>query len=549
MKGQPIARNRCRRAASLGAVAVVLVASIVVATGASARPVATARPAAQSSTLNWGLQSTIATLNWIKGWSLNIPPALSLSMEGLLTMGPQENLLPGLASSWKQVSPTVYRYYLRHNAKFWDGHPVTAADVEATYGYISDAASASPLYSVDHFNNIKYVIARDKYTVEIRLKKADALFKYQVTTAAGWVTEGSFLRAHHDDMGTPGALIMGTGPYEVTGFAPDQSVTYKRNPLYWGAKAKYAKVVLHEIPDQTTRQLAVQSGQIDGALGVVPGSEAQWQTNGVTTAFGPDNYMDVISFNTTAAPWNDIHIRRMVADAINRPALINNVLGGHVTAANWFAPPPTTGWGGLVPAKTLAQAYKGFPAMSFNMDKAKAELAASSTPKGFSATVYYPDNHPENGQLALSLAQNLKSIGVDLTVQKIPYPTWIARAFGHSNLGMEFGYFGLSYYDPSAGLDNFLDTANARANGLNLANFSNPAVDAELATANDGTKSDAVRGKAVLSAVKAAHDDLAYLPLWWGKVGIALRQGVKFTSELGPVTFAVDDWADFVTTK
>ena len=539
-------RRMRRRAATLATVISLLAAALVFSTGGNAAR--SSSSASSPTTLTWGLQSTIASLNWIKGWTLNIPPALGLAMQGMLKLSPTGQLEPNIASSWKQIDPTLYRYYLRHDVKFWDGHGLTAQDVVATYGYLADVSTGSPLNSM--FAPVKYIRARDKYVVDIRLKAPSLAFKYQPAQPAGWITEKSFLEAHYSDMGTPSALLMGTGPYKITSFVPDQSVTFAANPYYWGSdKARYKQVVLQEIPDPTTRAIAVQSGQIDGALGVVPGTESQWQSNGVTTKFGADNFIDLVAFNMTAAPWSDIHVRRMVMDAIDRPALMKSVLGGNVTPANWFATDPATDWSGLLPPAQLQKAYATFPSLTFNMTKAKAELAASSVPNGFSATVYYPDNHPENGALALALAQNLKPLGVNLTVQKITYPAWVARAFGHTGLGMEFVYAGFGLFDPSGPTNSFLNSANGHANALNLANYNNPSVDANLAIANDATKSDAVRAAAELKVLKSVSTDLPYIPLWYGKVGIALRKNVSFTTALNPQSFYMYPWANSVTKK
>lgn len=548
-----------RRAASLAALASVLAVVLVFAAGTSASPSSSkpvaAHPGAATgisagpTSLTWGLASTIATLNWIKGWGLNIPPALSLSMEGLLKLAPDGSLQPNLAASWKQVTPTLYRYFLRRDVKFWDGTPFTAQDVVATYGYLADVRTGSPLNSM--FQAAKYIVARDKYQVDIRLKKPDAFFKFQPAAPAGWITSKSFLEAHYSDMGTPGALIMGTGPYKVTGFRPDQSVSFAANTHYWGkVKPKYKTVTLNEIPDATTRAIAVQSGQIDGAIGLVPGTEEQWQRNGVTTKFGADNYVDLIGMNVSAEPWKDIHIRRMITYAIDRNGLIKSVLGGNVTPANWFALPPSTSWGGLMSVAKLNAAYKTFPpSTTFNMAKAKAELAASSHPDGFNATVFYPDNHPENGALALSLAQNLKTIGVNLTVQKTTYPAWVARVFAHKNLGLEFVYAGYTSYDPTSGINNFTNSAQAHANAFNLPDYLNPAVDANNAIAGDPSKSGEVRATAAIKVLKALSQDLPWVPLWWGKVGIALAKNVSYNGDLIAQSFSTYAWANSVTKK
>ena len=95
--------------------------------------------------------------------------------DSLVRFGPQDQLEPDLASSWEQTSSTTYVYNLVHNAKFWDGQPVTATDVAFSINRLSDPKLASPLLSLVQTGNIKEAIANGKWQVIIKLSKANPI--------------------------------------------------------------------------------------------------------------------------------------------------------------------------------------------------------------------------------------------------------------------------------------------------------------------------------------------------------------------------------------
>ena len=91
-----------------------------------------------------------------------------------------------------------------------------------------------------------------------------------------------------------------------------------------------------------------------------------------------------------------------------------------------------------------------FPTTRSRLAKAKAELAASAYPKGFTASVTFPDAHPELGKALLVLAQDLKHIGITLNVKQIPISQWLNTLYTHPKpMGMQVGNWSVDYPDPA----------------------------------------------------------------------------------------------------
>ena len=118
---------------------------------------------AKPTSLTWGITSLDSSLD--PGLVYNIDPNIitAAMCNSLLQFGPQGQLQPELASSWKQTSPTTYVYNLVHNARFWDGNPVTATDVAYSINRIASPKLASPLLSLLQTGSITSAVATGKY--------------------------------------------------------------------------------------------------------------------------------------------------------------------------------------------------------------------------------------------------------------------------------------------------------------------------------------------------------------------------------------------------
>src|SRR5262249_11391307 len=136
-----------------------------------------------------------------------------------------------------------------------------------------------------------------------------------------------------------------------------------------------------------------------------------------------------VSLDTESAPYNDVHVRRAIAYALDKGGLVKAVLAGYGQTA--AAMPPPQQWGDLMSQSKVNAFYATLPKYSFDMKKAKAELAQSAYPKGFTATVPFPDSEPQLGKLALSLSQNLKQLGVTLKVKQVTSSAWFNTLYTH----------------------------------------------------------------------------------------------------------------------
>jgi peptide/nickel transport system substrate-binding protein len=473
---------------------------------------------------------------------VNSASALSLGMESLLRIDPHGRLVPNLATSWKRVNLTTYVFNLRKNVHFWDGKPMTSADVAWSLNRHVDPKSGSQLST--WFAAMKNAVATGPYQVTVHLKRPDPVWIYMPASDA-YIIEKAYALEKGKDLGTPSGGMMGTGAYRFTDYTPDESLTLERNDSYWGKKPAIKKIVLKFIPEDSTRLLALRSGQIDGTFIVPLGESRSWeQIHGVTVSYAPGMNQDEFGFDMTMKPWNDIHVRRAVAYSLDRKGLVNSLLNGHGEVAVGQAGPAQ--WLTMMNPNKVRAFYRKIDGFPFDLKKAKAELQKSAYPNGFSATIFYADGFPETGKIAQSLSSNLAKIGIKLTVKQEPTSAWVPQIFKHKGLGIIIGQSQPDYPDAWDFPAQYYASWNAHENALNWANYKNPAMD-KLIVAEGKAGSNAERARLLMQAERLMRHDLAYLPVFYMETGMAISDKYVFHN-FDPIYFT-RDWADNISAK
>jgi peptide/nickel transport system substrate-binding protein len=234
----------------------------------------------------------------------------------------------------------------------------------------------------------------------------------------------------------------------------------------------------------------------------------------------------MLTLDQSTPPFDDIHVRKAIAHAVDREGLVQALLKGNGEAATSLNPPEM--WSGVLPADEVRAFYATLPSYPFDLEKAKAELAQSAHAGGFDITVPAPTADPYMVNIMQSVAENLKQIGINVTVQEIDNNQWLAAYFRHENLGMQT----MAYYPDFADAANypylFLSSATASKDGMNASNFKNADVDAALKIANE--ESDpATRAEALKKVSQIANENVAVVPVFWPASAMAINNKYKLT--------------------
>ena len=251
----------------------------------------------------------------------------------LLRLNPNYSLSPNLAT-YSQPNPLTSVFNIRPGVKFWDGSPVTAADVVWSLQH-----SASPATAVAFlYANVKSISATGPLQVTVAFNKPDSLFLLEMATFVGMVQEKKFAVHAGSKLGSAAGRIMCSGPYELTSWSPGTGMTLTANPHYWNpALHAHAHTVQIQFDtDSTTIAQALISGQLDGAYEIPPAvvPRLQTATSGKLIFGTPSQLYLTLNVAGPNGPLASVSVRKALFMTINRQALATAAYHGAATP-NW----------------------------------------------------------------------------------------------------------------------------------------------------------------------------------------------------------------------
>ncbi|MGH4001817.1 MAG: ABC transporter substrate-binding protein [Pseudonocardiaceae bacterium] len=495
--------------------------------------------ASGESTLTWAIGAeprSLDTAHAFDGDSLTVNNEVLEPLVGLNSDGEIE---PRLASAWSQPDPTTYVYELRDDVTFWNGSKLTADDVVFSIKRHLDPAVASELAA--YVKDVASVTATGPLEVTIKLKAPVPEFQYTVSLVSHTVQK-AFAVEHGDDLGNSKTLTMGTGPYQVTRFSAD-GVELQRNEDYWGTTPTWKSIEIDVNSDPETLRLAVGAGEVDGTFSVPPESSRTWDSlSGVSVQYANAPIVTTLAMDTSAAPWNDPHLRRAMAHAIDLKALVKAVFNGRARVAESIVDPQLWSYIGVSPDE-VDELHQDVTNYEFDVEKARQELAKSRHPDGISFTVQYPAGKASMSKALQIVAANLKEVGITLTPKEVPASQWIGYIYAHMDLGVQLLPFGADYPDPGT-VRVLLGTENAAPNGFNIANFKPPEIDDLLIQERSDDR--AARTEAIHQIAKIVAEEVPYLPLYFVDATLALRDDLRYDGEYSYWSRLLGEWANDV---
>lgn len=475
--------------------------------------------------INWAIANVNETMFIPHAWSVAVGAVMALVQEGPLAFGDDLSLQPGVCDSWDHPDPLTYVYHLRPGVTFHDGSPVTPDDIVASMTYHLDPDNRSQLGAF--YSTVESIEATGDDEVTVKLSSPNVQFQYTVAHMAGFIFKKSQLEEHPEDIGSPEVLPLGTGPYKLVEFTPADRVVLEAYDGYWGPKPVAKRIVIQAIGDRQTKLLAMRNGDIDGAFDLSISDINQWTSlDGVDVITAPSLGVFMLVLDETTPPFDDIHVRKAIAYAVDREGLVQALLKGYGEAATALNPPEM--WSGVMSADAAREFYATLPGYQFDLDKAKEELAQSSVPDGFSISVPAPTADPYMVNIMQSVAANLAQIGITVDVQEIDDNQWLANYFSHENLGMQIMAYFPDFADPANYPFLFFHSSNAVQDGMNGSNFKNSEVDEYLDVANE--ESDpAVRADALEKVFQIANEQVAVVPIFWPQSAMAINSDYQMT--------------------
>lgn len=454
-----------------GCVALVLAGAIAsCGSGGGKGSQGTAASSKSYAELHWGTETFPGVLDWNRNVWWQMVTVESLAINNLMEFEPDGKVKPGLASSVEQPSPTTYVYHLR-SVKFSDGKPMTSADVVYS---LNRNRFAKESWTKGYWEDVTSIGAPNSSTVVVKLKKPNAIFEDVVAFTGEIVEKAAAANVSEKELGTPGHLLIGTGPWKFDSYQPEVSVHLSRNPYWTGPRQPAERITVNLFKTEAAMALALRSGSIDGVSWII-GPKTFEGIPGVRVMTAPTGTMNVASANTTMAPFNNVHVRRAIAYATNVKGIID-ALYPPGTGTEEPTIVPSDFFASLGSPSEVNKVLGSLPKYEFNISKAKEELAKSPYPRGFSTEIDVEQVEAPSVATAQILALDLAKIGITASVREVPVADVPSVMFsGKSKLVVATG--GGIYPDPEDMMALLSPSQIAPpGSGLNLANYNNPEV-------------------------------------------------------------------------
>jgi len=330
--------------------------------------------------------------------------------EGLCFPRPDYTLEPKLATKWEAGNEArEWTFALREGVKFHDGATMTADDVVATFDRLTDPGNESAALSA--FGGILSYQQTEKVddkTVRFNLDRPYVDFPYLLSL----FNYNALILPKDYEIGTFTKGGIGTGPYVLKEYRPEQGATYVKNPDYWGKGKPYMDgVEASYYDDNSPLVLAMQGGEID-AVPQIPfqGSQALFQDPNITILESPSSEYRAMHMRVDKDPFTDKRVRQAFALCLDRPALVEGLFDGRAVLGNDhpFAPVyPNSLTGSAVPQRErdIAQAKK---------------LLAEAGHSGGMDVELTTERFLEIPQYAVTLKEQCKAAGINVNLNILP---------------------------------------------------------------------------------------------------------------------------------
>jgi len=439
------------------------------------------------------------------GTVANIGPQ-SPMYDTLLRRSPKDGqtIIPDLA--WKyDISPDGKRYtfHLRKGVKFHDGAPFNAEAVKFSIErQFNPEHPANKLgkypFANFFFGNVKAVEAMDDSTVRFVLKEPRASFLAVLTAGAASIVSPTAVRKWGADYPLN---PVGTGPFRYVSWQRGQQLVLEKNQDYWKGAVKLDRVVYRPIVEDQARLTELMTGAVDLIVGVPPDFVGQLEGSAkVSIAKQVGAHVWYLGINNQKKPFDDKRVRQALNYAVNKDAIVKDVLKG--TGAVSKGPVLPNTWG-------ADAALKAYP---YDPQKAKQLLAEAGYPNGFSTTLWVPESGSGmQSPVAMStvMQSNLKAVGVNVTLQTMEWGAFLAKL-----RTQEQELFALSWMagteDPDMVMYPLLHSSQWTPNGPNRALYKNTRFD-ELLTQARLVTDQAERAKLYREAQKILVEDAPWI--------------------------------------
>lgn len=481
-----------------------------------------------------GLGTAPNSLDVTRHFDANVMGIMSLFTEPLERLSGDGSLTPNLAEVTQPDDLTIV-YTIRAGVQFSNGKTLTPEDVVWTIDHVTDVEAGAQTSSLTSAVESAEVTGENEVTVT--LSRPDPTARASLALVA-LVQNAEFAGANAAELGQPTAVPVGTGPYVVTS-STAEAVELERNENYWGENPVPDTITINFFGSDDTAQLAMRSGELDGMLVSNPVALPQYESIPGTTVYTQPALMSHFwALDTTSAPFDDLHVRRAFAYAIDREGLMQASFGTSASLLTGLFPRDVLT--PIAPETAVDAFLDGLEPIEYDVEQARTELAQSQYADGFALEI--PVIAGSWMELsALNLQQNLAPMGITITTTSVTEQQWVEMVFSHDTGPMFPMSFAAAVPDPGLLRRVVSEEARTQPGGYNFANWA-PADLQSLAASLQETTDDAARFEAAKTILARISEELPYIPMYQPDVPLVLADGFSFTEPPMVIDLASGIW-------
>ena len=494
----------------------------------------------RTKTLQLGNSSEPRDLDPHTAVSVTESNILSSLFEGLVNYAPDgKSVVPGQAERW-DISPDgkTYTFHLRAGLKWSNGDPLTSADFLYSFRRLlePDLGSELAIYGDWVMGGKVYREGKTHDPESIGFRAPDPLtFVVELKNRSPFMlpllAQNPFYPVHRPTIEKfnaytrreanwtrPGSLVS-NGPFQLMDWRVNDAVTVKKNPGYWdAAHVGLNGAQFHPIDNVDTEERAFRSGLLHVTRGVPAVKlDAYRQSHSPLLRADPLVATKYIDFSVTKAPFNDARVREAFAMAVNRQAIVQDVMRDGSRAADTLST-PGSGVGATYSSKSL---------LPYDPEKARTLLAAAGFPKGAGFPVehiIFTAAHPGEQALVEALqAMWQKELGARVELVNVEEKVWLNTMRTKQYDLLMDGWNGIN--DPVDLLQLFLSTSPNNSSGWVSADY-----DREFEAAG-AAANDAERDVHLQALDRILVDELPMIPLYHQNQNYLVQPSVQGWTE------------------
>lgn len=427
-----------------------------------------------------------------------------------------------LAESWEESEDRkTVTFKLRDGVKWHDGKPLTSEDVLWTFLGSREGYLVHPRYRSTLDVLVESYSAPDPATFQITLKQPFSPFlrvfaasNYAMMIVPKHIYDGTDAQ-NNDANWQP----IGSGPFKFKEWVRGSHIETVRNEDYFiPDQPRVESVVIRVIPDETARLLALQQGEVDYiyyyavAYSAIPALGANSNIVVTNEGAGLQGQVEMLSFNVTQKPFDDVRVRRAFAYLLDRDQINKLVYFG-------LARPTLTTIGKTTPFSTEeVETRYDMGSRDANVAEAdrlltEAGYAREGDEERFTVNLLHMTGRPYAGKIGEIFNQSLQKVGIRMTTTPLDRPAFIETTHGSWDFTIAEQQF-TSGAHPYVGLPRYL-LSTQHISGTYPSNnmgYANPELD-ELFAASVSAKSDQEEVEIWGKVQKILSDDLPILPV------------------------------------